>query len=248
MEIKLDIYGASHQGKVRDHNEDAFVIDKENGIFLIADGVGGNNAGEIASRIVSGVLPLMLHKNLSEKNILSEIEIKQIINKTLQEINQQIFSHSKLDPKLNGMASTVVFCLLLNETAYIVNVGDSRAYLIHNGNIFQITKDHSLIAVLLNMGQINKEEAKNHPSRHVITSSLGQEREIDIEINSFEQHINDILILCSDGLTDMIEDEKIYELAIQNSNSEITCSHLISAALENGGKDNVTVIVAKWSH
>ena len=244
--LGLDVFGASDRGKVRDQNEDAFVVDASTGIFLVADGVGGHSAGEIASRIVAQVPPVMLIQRLDVEPKATVSFVKDAIAEAMEDLNEQILMQAELNPMLKGMASTVVLALSRPEGVYVAHLGDSRAYLIRERAMSQLTHDHSLVAKLVEAGEITAEEARGHPSRHVVTRVLGQQDHVNPGVTFFEPQEGDRLILCSDGLSDMIADEQICQIALTGREAEKACSGLVEAALEAGGRDNVTVIVARW--
>lgn len=246
VDLKLLAYGISDKGKVRDHNEDAFVLDDSKGIYLVADGVGGQNAGEIASMIIAQVLPLMLSQKIAENLDDTSDRIEAIVKEVLEDLSQQIRNHSKINQALEGMASTVVFVIVRSQGVYVAHAGDSRAYLFRNGTMAQITTDHSLVAKLIEIGKITKEEARNHPAKHIVTSVLGQEEQLDTEIFFFKPQDGDYLLLCSDGLSDMVSDERICDIILKEKNVEELCSTLVTTALKSGGIDNITVILIRW--
>lgn len=232
---------ASDLGKVRETNEDNLYVDKEVGLFIVADGMGGHRAGEVASEMAVRVISSVIKEKVSEadkKNIFS------VIKKSISIANDEIYRKSRENPNLNGMGTTTVLALLNKNKFYIGNIGDSRAYLIRNSKITQLTEDHSLVADLVKTGQITKEEARVHPRRNVITRALGTREDIKADIKSINIKEGDYILLCTDGLTDMLRDEEIRDIILSPKNSiQGKCRELINKANEKGGRDNITVVL-----
>ncbi len=242
----MEIGACSHVGKVREINEDAYSI-PENGLklFMVADGMGGHNAGEVASNKAIHVVRNFMKKYI-EKDLEKEEEfICEILNSAILKANQDIFLESLSNEKLQGMGTTITVAFILSKL-YIAHVGDSRAYSIHDHNISQITQDHSLVGELLRNGTITENEAKVHPQRHIITRALGTEKDVNVDIYTLDFQQNDIAVLCTDGLSNFVEPEEIKNVLLScNSHIQKGCEHLVDLANERGGYDNITVIAIK---
>ena len=235
----LKVGAKTDKGLIRENNEDAFYVDVKKGIFIVADGMGGHNAGEVASQMA--VDEIKKYLNSQEINNLSQI-LKQAIIKA----NEAIYEKAEKDPNLEGMGTTVVVAIInnKNKNLHIAHVGDSRAYILTKKGLKQITDDHSLVNEWVKEGKITLEEARFHPMRNVITRALGVKKEVEVEINTIPYQGESIL-LCTDGLTDMLEDKEIEEIIKNNPDPKEACKALIEEANKKGGKDNITVILIK---
>ncbi len=221
-------------GRRRPQNEDTFVCDPP--LFAVADGVGGAQAGEIASRLAAAALEER-HPEAHGENVLSEL---------LREANDRIYRHSLDNPAAAGMG-TVVTALLVDEiagTVAIGHVGDSRAYRVRNGELEQLTSDHSLVGELVRAGRLSTEEAEQHPHRSVITRAVGTEPSVEVDTFTLALAPGDIYLICSDGLTDLVRDEQITELIAGADNApDAAAEALVGAANRAGGIDNITVVL-----
>lgn len=228
------------RGKVREVNEDYVLTLKSNKYCLLiaADGMGGHNGGEVASRIASITVRNYVFENFNFYNDKEELLRDAIIKS-----NEETYKKSLTDEKLKGMGTTLTCCLLLENWYYIGHVGDSRAYIINDKGITKITQDHSFVQQLIDNGSITESEAANHPNRNVITRSIGTEEYvvIDTKIGSFA--VNDIIVLCTDGLTGYVSSSEI--LDIVSLKHEDAVEDLIKLANERGGSDNISVIIAR---
>ena len=228
----MKAYGATNVGKVRKNNEDAFIILEEKDIYLLADGMGGHLGGEYAST--------MAVKDL--KDLLSQAQDKEAITRAIQEVNERIYDKSLEDENLAGMGTTLSMIYILGKELYYANIGDSRIYRVQNKKLEQLTVDDSYVNYLVEVGAISQEQAKDHPKKNVLLKALGTTKEIDIFVQSLTWEEDDIYLLCSDGLTNMLEEEEILKI-ISSSDPKTGVEKLINRALEHGGKDNITVIV-----
>ena len=229
----------SDTGLNRDHNEDALLIDIKIGLLMVADGIGGSQAGEVASSLATKVIAQYVEEHFWNEQI-QDVLYKAVIN-----ANQRIYERAAENPTLTGMGTTIVAALCTSDTLYIVHLGDSRAYFINHSSIRQITNDHTIVAALILKGQLTKEEALVHPKRHVITKWLGSQEALKPELNIVAWDRGDYLLLCTDGLTDMVDDPTIKAIVIDAEKSLNTkCQNLIAAANERGGLDNITVVLA----
>ena len=227
-------------GLVRKGNEDSLYVDEKLGLLIVADGIGGYQAGEVASQMAVEIIPPMLKDELEEKG-----QIQKRILEAIYKANDEILAAVGKDPSLKGMGTTVVLALCNDDEIYIAHVGDSRAYLVRKNKLEQVTEDHSVAFQLLKAGRITVEEARHHPLRHVITQALGTQSYLVPDINSFTWSKGGYLLLCSDGLTDMVEDKTIEEVVLrEKGNLKAKCERMVELAKEAGGRDNITVILA----
>jgi len=236
----------SHKGKIRDINEDYYsLVQNESGeivAFVIADGMGGHNSGEVASKMavesVAGKL-LPVTAMPDDESMISDtlVNIIQMANKEIYEFGQNSIDNF-------GMGTTLIAAIPKDGKMHIGHVGDSRAYRIRDNEIHRITTDHSYIEELLKNGTINNEEAKLHPKKNLITRALGSvELEVDYYISEIKS--GDNFVFCTDGLTNMVDDEEIKNICLNTSDSQQACDKLVELANSNGGEDNITVIVVK---
>jgi len=246
--MKVSAVGVTDTGLVRALNEDSFLISGfENGLpygfCILADGMGGHNAGEVASAMATEIIA----NELSNSEIgNSEEEIVSTITASLDYANNEIYNKSVSNSANAGMGTTAVVIYLNGKTAYIANIGDSRAYLIEEDGITQLTTDHSIVQKLLESGSITPEEARNHPEKNIITKALGTEPVEDYDIYEFSVQEGDKILLCSDGLSDMIDDSQINDILHQFINPDEAANALVAAAKENGGRDNITVVLISF--
>ena len=229
-------------GRKREVNQDyVFVSDQPVGnipnLLIVADGMGGHNAGDYASKFVVQVLKKELEKSREDGP-------RAMLKKAIASANHQLIAESKTDAKLEGMGTTLVAATVIEHTLYFANVGDSRLYLL-NDEIRQLSKDHSLVQEMVRLGGLNAEEAKHHPDKNIITRAIGVKE--DIEINFFEYRLKkgDIILMCTDGLSNMVEDEEIFQIVRSSRDVVEAVEQLIERANSNGGKDNIGVIVAE---
>lgn len=230
-------------GKVREINEDSFYLDQEGGIFVVADGMGGHEGGEVASEMAVKIIPESLKDTIS-KDALEE-NIYDVIMKALLKANEGIRMKAEEDPLLRGMGTTIVLALCHSDDIYISHVGDSRAYLIRNRSIKQLTEDHSVVVQMVKAGNITKEEAKTHRFKHMLSQALGTSIHIAPDIQKFRWEKEDYILLCTDGLTDMLDDQELLSTVLECSEGEPEegCEMLVDLANKKGGKDNITAIL-----
>ena len=235
----------SDKGIKRSNNEDAcFVMPKEN-IYIVADGVGGNNGGEIASRTAVSHIAEYVRNNPPTDIVNQEVLLQEYLLACLSEINQVIYDLANKYPENAGMATTIVIAVLAEAHAYIMNIGDSRAYIYRNEKIRQITEDHTYINTLVKLGIITPEEARVHPKRNMITKALGGERDIAPDFFGLEIQEGDILLICTDGLHGELTDDTISAILSEGLSMPETCGKLITKANRSGGRDNITVVCLK---
>lgn len=235
-------FGITDVGQGRSMNQD-FEFASETAIgnlpnlFVVADGMGGHKAGDLASRYTVEVLLKSIRAN-KEKNPI------KVIRTAIEEANRCVLQKAEEDEELMGMGTTVVVATIVGHYMYVANVGDSRLYLIRD-DIRQITKDHSLVEEMVRRGKLRKEEARNHPNKNVITRAVGAEKDVVIDFFDLRLRKDDIVLLCSDGLSNMLEDEEIRNIVKSDEGIEKIAKELIIAANRNGGKDNITVVLVK---
>jgi len=218
-------------GRTRRHNEDAYVIEPP--LFAIADGMGGAQAGEVASRLATAAL----------KEAGADGGGEQRIADLIQEANRRVYDRSSSDPNTSGMGTTITVALVEDDRVSFGHVGDSRAYLIRKARMEQLTEDHSLVNELLKTGKLSREEAETHPQRSVITRALGTDPDVDVDTFSVQAETGDLFLLCSDGLTDMVPEDSILEV-VERHREDIdgALRALVKAANRGGGQDNITVV------
>lgn len=241
----MNISALTDIGLVRNINEDMFFQsdDVDFPLFIVADGMGGHNAGETASKMAVDIIKqyFLQHK----KYLKDENRLTSIIENSIIEANSEIYKSSKELETLSGMGTTITLAYILKEYLYIGHVGDSRAYIISGEGISQITEDHSLVNELVKNGSITIEESKTHPQRNMITRAVGTSNEIEVDVIKRHYNSNDILLICSDGLSNMVSDEEILKIFNKIPIIKEACKELINKAKDNGGKDNITIIAVK---
>jgi PPM family protein phosphatase len=231
MTVLGHVGGITDAGRKRRRNEDAYVIEPP--LFAVADGMGGAQAGEVASRLAAAALKESGVERGGEERIVSVI----------QEANRRIYDRSNADPNASGMGTTMTVALVENGQVAFGHVGDSRAYLIRDGMMEQLTEDHSLVAELMRSGKLSPEEAETHPQRSVITRALGTDPDVDVDTFTVAAQTGDVFLLCSDGLTTMVSNETILDLVESNRASmDKALRALVGAANKGGGEDNITVV------
>lgn len=226
------VFQATHVGKVRRNNEDSLIV-IEPETFVVADGMGGASAGEIASSMLVETV----------KNFLTNAPApwdEVTLVKAVAGANRDIWNLSRQNEDYRGMGTTATILYIDGDKAYFAHVGDSRLYLLRDGIIKQITEDHSYVESLVRRGELTEEEARVHPMKNVLTQAVGAMSEVQIDAASFPVRLNDVFLLCTDGLTNMVDDATIAHIL---QTSESPADALIDAALDGGGKDNVSVIV-----
>lgn len=236
----LGWYGITDTGRVREHNEDNFATLDFAGkvLFVVADGMGGHDSGEVASRIAIETVCKVVHENHS----LSTDHLG-LVERAVQEANIEVLQEgvrTSLD-----MGTTLSLALLADDIAYVANVGDSRVYWIENGSISQITKDHSLVAKLVEAGKLTKEEARNHPKSNLLIRTIGTDETIKVDTFRVSLKKGGMLLLCTDGLWGDVMDDEIHRVCTLKEDPIAIGDRLVEMAKENGGKDNITAVVVK---
>jgi len=231
----MNIGFATHPGRKRRHNEDSYVVEPP--MFAVADGMGGAKAGEVASGLAAAALREAGTDGRSGEERVTEL---------IQEANRRVFRRANEDRDASGMGTTMTVALVEDGRVVFGHVGDSRGYLIREGSIEQLTDDHSLVAELVRSGRLTPEEAEAHPQRSVITRAVGTEPDVDVDTFTIEPEEGDLFLICSDGLTDMVDDGTIIE-AIERHRDDLdeAANALVGAANRVGGEDNITVLLVE---
>ena len=265
LAVVIDSYGLSDVGLVRTNNEDSFLIATptrdfanenpaelsgiipQNGtMFIVADGMGGAQAGEVASRMAVETVGRNFINALEKQAVLDQQSLITALTETIREANELIFQQGQKNTELNGMGTTLTAATVFGSTILFAQLGDSRAYLARKGVISQMTKDQSLVAQMVASGSLTPEEAKTHPQRNVILQALGIQNQVEVAITLAELRRGDQIVLCSDGLSGKVDVEDIREF-LEKFEPKAACQGLVRMARERGGEDNITVIVARFN-
>ena len=244
--------GSTDVGCVRKHNEDSFMLDIDLGLFVVADGLGGHAAGEVASQIVVDTVARFVGETM-EKDRTWPVEYDPTLSYDGNRLkvalllsDQAIAADIRQNPERETMGSTVVAGLLNGPKITLAHVGDSRAYILGPEGIHQVTRDHSWVAEQVANGILTPSEARVHPFRNVITQALGNGGDLDVEVQNLELSKSERLLLCSDGLSGMIGDKQIWEIVEHSVGLQQAVDSLINIAREHGGEDNITAILVEW--
>lgn len=245
--------GCTDLGRTRPINEDGYYISDYNSAqdamyAVVADGMGGHQAGEVASTMAICEIQDAVNKRCFGD--MTGSDIKDMLITAVKKANRLIYQKSQEEMSFSGMGTTVTMCLIYGEKAFVAHVGDSRAYVLRGGKLHQITTDHSLVYELVKIGQITAEEAMHHPQKNVITRALGTDSGVEIDLYEFGILPGDVVLLCSDGLTNMLSDPELIEILTEKQSDSLTelTERLVASANEKGGFDNITaVLLAKES-
>ena len=257
--LLIESAGLSDVGLRRKSNEDSFAISDDQTLFIVADGMGGHAAGEVASRLavesierhISGsdprkepTVPASFRSPSGDEAGLPP-PARRVLN-AIRLANQEIVRSVRKDSSMRGMGTTVVIALIHGSRAFIGSVGDSRAYLVRDGNLRQLTSDHTLVNEQVRAGALSTQEARRHPARNILTRAVGSQEDVEPDLVEQDLRPGDMLLLCSDGLTTMVEDADILKTVLAHADDPQTaCRALIDLANERGGDDNVTVVLAR---
>jgi serine/threonine protein phosphatase PrpC len=263
--VLVDSYGLSDVGLVRTNNEDSFliatpsspiasqnpaelsgVVPKIGTVFIVADGMGGSQAGEVASRMAVDLVARNFISALAMREQPDQQAIIGVLNESIQQANQLVFIEGQNNSGFSGMGTTLTAATIYGPTIFFAQLGDSRAYLARQGVISQMTKDQSLVAQMIDSGSLSPEEAKSHPQRNVILQALGIQSQVHVAISFAELKRGDQIVLCSDGLSGKVDAEEIKEF-LERFEPKAACQGLVRMARERGGEDNITVIVARFN-
>ena len=240
-------FGITDKGNIRKDNQDSFIVEKlpVSGSLIVSlcDGMGGEKAGEIASHLANKAFVSYLFTKLSARTPRKQYEA--MLKSACAEANGVAYEYSRFDDAYSGMGTTIVGGIIESSgKGYIINVGDSRAYRISKRKqaMYQITRDHSYVETLVESGAITREEARSHPQKNLITRALGSEEKVEADFFSFTLSAGDVLLLCSDGLSNTLPESEMLDMALDEPEPETLCRLLIDTALKRGALDNVTVI------
>jgi serine/threonine protein phosphatase PrpC len=234
------------QGKIRQHNEDSggvFINRAGQRLAIVADGMGGHRAGDVASEMAIEHLKDFWEKS---EGISSADQAEAWLREHINKVNAKILEHAKTNHECEGMGTTIVAAICTNRFTTIANIGDSRCYLFNETGFNQVTEDHSLVNELVRSGQITKEDAENHPRKNVLLRALGTETEVEIDIKTVTFENGDFLLLCSDGLSNKVKEAELKEVLTADSSLEQKASRLIELANDYGGEDNITLVIVEF--
>lgn len=248
----LEIASATHTGMVRSHNEDAISSDGEVGLAVLADGMGGYNAGEVASGIAVALITSEMRQAIAKTNLHSleqadgDLQAIRLLKGIIAKANTSIYQSASSQPQYAGMGTTLVVALFRDNRLSVAHIGDSRLYRLRDDKLEQITRDHSLLQEQIDSGMITREAARRSQNKNLVTRALGIEPEVEAEIHTYDARPGDLYVLCSDGLNDMVEDEDIeLTLNAMGSNLPLAANQLVQMANDNGGRDNVSVVLVR---
>ena len=238
----MKVFSMTDIGRKREMNQDyVFSTDQRIGnlpdLFVVADGMGGHKAGDLASQYATHVLVEQIRHN-------QENEPERIISEAVYAANRKLVKISQEDESLHGMGTTLIAATIVDHTLYFANVGDSRLYVIGN-EIRQISKDHSLVEEMVRLGGLKEEEAKHHPDKNIITRAVGVKNTVEPDFFEYNLEEKDIVLMCTDGLTNMVDDNEIFDIIKNENDVEKTVRELINKANKNGGKDNIGVVLVR---
>ena len=263
--IRVEVFAKTDLGRTRDHNEDRFLvadltrkaasllpdvrqhdIGPRGTLFVVADGMGGAAAGELASEMATDTIYAHLLKTWNAEHEVTPQRFAYRLKEAVEVANASIHAHAKAHPEVRGMGTTTTAAGVLNDHLYLTQVGDSRAYLIRGGEAHQITKDQSLMQRLVEAGELTEEEAAQSERRNIILQALGPDPKVKVDLTHQEVRRGDILVLCSDGLSGQVKKEEIAQVVSTTPELSAACDRLIALASERGGPDNITVVIARF--
>ena len=248
----LEIASATHTGMVRAHNEDAIATDSTAGLVVLADGMGGYNAGEVASGIAVTQITSEMRQAITNSSLHAlnredgDTQATRLLHGIVGKTNASIYDSANSQPQYAGMGTTLVVALFRDNRLSVAHIGDSRLYRLRDQKLEQITRDHSLLQEQIDSGMLTREAARRSQNRNLVTRALGIEPKVEAEIHTHDVLPGDIYLLCSDGLNDMVEDEDIeLTLSALGANLPLAANQLVQMANDNGGRDNVSVVLVK---
>jgi len=263
--IRVEVFGKTDLGRTRDHNEDRFLvadltrktaslqpdmrqhdIGPRGTLFVVADGMGGAAAGELASEMATDTIYAHLLKTWNDEDEVTPQRFAYRLKEAVEVANASIHAHAKAHPEVRGMGTKTTAAGVLNDHLYLTQVGDSRAYLIRGGKAYQITKDQSLMQRLVEAGELTEEEAAQSERRNIILQALGPDPKVKVDLTHQEVRRGDILVLCSDGLSGQVKKDEIAQIVSTTPDLSAACDKLIALANERGGPDNITVVIARF--
>lgn len=235
--------GSTHKGMVRPTNQDSFAVERleqlDTALLVVCDGMGGANAGNVASTFALERFTQEVKQGLRAE--MDTADVQDLLRVAAQCANQEVFELSVRQPEFRGMGTTLVCALIQGQRAHVLNVGDSRAYRIRGSAIEQLTEDHSYVQEMVRKGKLTAEESRHHPHKNLITRAIGVDAFVDSDLFCYELEPDDVVLLCSDGLSGMVEDEGIARIVQDAASLECAADDLIDCACRNGGVDNITV-------
>jgi len=263
--VRVQVFGKTDLGRTREHNEDCFLVadltrhnaslqpqvrehevGERGSLFVVADGMGGAAAGELASDMATQVIYNHLSKTWASDAETTEQQFAFRLKEAVEAANNELHAYAKAHPEVRGMGTTTTAAGVLGEHAYVSQVGDSRAYLVREGVAHQLTKDQSLMQRLVEAGELTEEEAAQSERRNIILQALGPDPRVKVDLTHQELRRDDVLVLCSDGLSGQVKKEEIAEAVARGPTLQAVCDRLIALANERGGPDNITVIAARF--
>lgn len=250
INVSFDCYAVSDRGCCRSLNEDTYICNPEKGLFLVADGMGGENCGEVASRLTADyfenfITPFIIDEDATipfEQPLDADPFFTAMLH-AIEQTNQSVLQFVEDNPSHRGMGSTLTAAVVHGESLYVAHVGDSRFYCFQNGQPVQITQDHTRVQELVKKNLLSAEEARNHRQRHILTQCVGRKKKFKPDIICIETDPETLYMICSDGLFDMLSDDEIGETVMQSEDLEFTGKQLVTLANDRGGKDNITAVL-----
>ena len=240
----MQIWGLTDPGNIRSQNQDAYNIVEfghDRALMIVCDGMGGAKSGNVASSMAAEAFVAEVRR--SQRLALSVERVKQILLGALELANKAVYEHAKLGDEYSGMGTTLVAAFLLKNTAVVINVGDSRAYHFSAQGVHQVTRDHSIVELMVQRGELTPEQAKTYPGKNLITRAVGTEPEVEGDLYVQELHKDDCLLLCSDALSNEMDDQEILFEVVHGMKKSTCCERLLSIAKNRGAPDNVTVVL-----
>ncbi|MDI3512769.1 MAG: Stp1/IreP family PP2C-type Ser/Thr phosphatase [Roseateles asaccharophilus] len=244
--MTVEIYSATDVGRARDNNEDSVAVEADVGLAVLADGMGGYNAGEVASQMLTSFIKAELGRWLKETGgKAGPADVRRAMDICVDNANRAIFNAANTNPRYAGMGTTLVVAVFREDGLLLGHVGDSRAYRLRGGQFTQLTRDHSLLQEQLDAGLLTPEEAAFSANRNLVTRAVGVEDTVMLELHQHEVQPGDLFLLCSDGLSDMLDDDALAQLLINHPSLSEAAQALIAAANDMGGKDNIAIVLAR---
>ena len=240
--MRYEYASSLHTGLVRDNNEDSLAIDPTHGVAVLADGMGGYNAGEVASRMA---VDHLVGAVCSHVGAQGADQLSEALAEHARVANRAIFDAANSNPAYQGMGTTLVVCVFLRDHMWVGHVGDSRGYRLRGGELKQLTRDHSLLQDYLDAGLMTEEEALTSGFRNLVTRAVGVEADVELELQRHPVEPGDLFLLCSDGLTDMVDDAALREILLAEADLDRAAQALVAAANARGGRDNIAVLLAR---
>lgn len=247
MPVKIKVAGQTHIGKVRQNNEDVWIQIPEEHLYILADGMGGHQAGEVAANEAVNYVCRLFKKELLNNPSIRQFpkKIAEVLRQIIKTTNMRVFQMGREIDGLRGMGTTLCCLWIGPESVVIAHVGDSRIYRLSGKKLVQLTKDHSLLRELLDMGQLSEEQASEFSYKNIITKAIGTEVSVEPSVETLSLHAGDLFLLCSDGLTDHVSIEEIEKILNRNRSIQQASNELIAIANSKGGHDNITVVLVK---